>query len=676
MQTQVANKKDGILFYLLVLTSFFILLEISFFIQCNRVYLSDYTFVSDTLNIPITIIPGILYFIFMQLCIHVAYCLIVWIMAGLITSQFLYLSERKFEFSISLWMWGVLTAVTANQFYFPNSKFSKLTEMILFNSTLTQIVLIILLGGCVLSVTLAVIGLSKRIGRRFIYFGILTTSIISAYLFLVPPRNSHLVGTNNQYPNIILIGVDSLRPDFLSYFGRENSTPYFDSFLKKSLVFTEAVTPLARTFPSWTGILTGQYPRETHVRSNLASQQNLLLNDTLPAILKRHGYETVYATDETRFSNIDKNFGFQKIITPPMGLNDFLIGNFNDFPFSNLLINTFAGKWLFPYSYANRAVAFAYNPNSFLDLITPIITAYQNKPLFFAVHFCLPHFPYSWAEFSEKDIPMKDRYVKSIQRVDLQVRDFLNLLERNHLLDKAIVVLLSDHGEALELSGDRVTAENLFVSSHQLKPPRFYPPSLDDEKLNQSAGHGTDVLGLPQYRTVLAFRFFGVYHSIPRKIKGNVSLLDIKSTLLDLVHISSPKSSGISLVNSMVDQTVLLRHIFMESDFSPQAIRTVYPNVREALHEGIDLFQINPVNTRLILKDSMNLKIIKSKQYADLYGDWILALYPQSSQMRMPILVNLRNGKWTNDLQSSFALQSPAKQMLEQLHQFYGDEII
>ncbi len=28
-------------------------------------------------------------------------------------------------------------------------------------------------------------------------------------------------------------------------------------------------------------------------------------------------------------------------------------------------------------------------------------------------------------------------------------------LKQNHLLDHAIVILLSDHGEALELSGDR-----------------------------------------------------------------------------------------------------------------------------------------------------------------------------------------------------------------------------
>ncbi len=35
---------------------------------------------------------------------------------------------------------------------------------------------------------------------------------------------------------------------------------------------------------------------------------------------------------------------------------------------------------------------------------------------------------------------------------------------------------------------------------------RFYPPSLDKEEVNQSAGHGTDVLGLTQYHSLLAFK--------------------------------------------------------------------------------------------------------------------------------------------------------------------------
>ncbi|MGE3712408.1 MAG: hypothetical protein AB7G35_22405, partial [Hyphomicrobiaceae bacterium] len=52
-------------------------------------------------------------------------------------------------------------------------------------------------------------------------------------------------------PNIILIGIDSLRHDYpLSTEGRE-VTPHIAEFMDHSVVFDNAITPLARTFPSW-----------------------------------------------------------------------------------------------------------------------------------------------------------------------------------------------------------------------------------------------------------------------------------------------------------------------------------------------------------------------------------------------------------------------------------------
>ena len=459
------------------------------------------------------------------------------------------------------------------------------------------------------------------------------------------------------------------------------ATPFMDSFLDQAVVFSEAVTPLARTFPSWISILTGEYPSQVRARFNLANQYDLNLQDTLPSILHQHGYETIFATDETRFSNIDKNLGFDHVVSPPMGLNDFLIGTFNDFPFSNLLVNTEIGRWLFPYSYANRPVFFTYDPNSFLKLMDPAIPLKRNKPLFLAVHFCLPHSPYYWAALPSQAYTAQERYEQSIVRVDQQLFDFFVMLKKRGLLEHAIVVLLSDHGEALEFQGDRLTEKELFFDK-KLPAPSFYPPSLDHEAINQSAGHGTDVLGLTQYHTVLAFKLLGTTEKAEHSVQaGVVSLVDIKPTLLQLIGLSSLFERGKgseSLAPRILGQrrgVSLLRHVFLESDFSPESIRTVYPETRKVLLEGIQLFQINPSTLRLTVKDDMGEMIIHSKQYADIYDDWMLALYPQDQHTRMPILINLINGQWTNDLHSPFAQHSPAAFMLEALKSFYGAEI-
>jgi arylsulfatase A-like enzyme len=580
-----------------------------------------------------------------------------------------------------VWALGLVSACVANQYYFPNSKFVGLTALILVNQPLTKAALIFCLSLDTLLITIALLSFTRALRQATLSVPLLIgLAVTSGFTFLKSGNRADLDAATYEHPNIILVGVDSLRPDFLSYFGHEKPTPFFDSFLSQASVFSEAVTPLARTFPSWTSILSGLYPREIGIRTNLA-QQHVNFTNMLPAILQRNGYKTIFATDETRFSNIDRNFGFDHIIAPPMGLNDFLIGTFNDFPLSNFLINTNIGKWLFPYSYGNRPVYFSYDPDSFLNLLSPILNEKRAKPTFLAVHFCLTHSPYLWDSLngSKYNEPL-ERYEASIGRVDKQVNDFFALLKQGHWLDHAIVVLLSDHGEALELPGDRITEKDLFVTSktYPQAVPLFYPPSLDDEGINESAGHGTDVLGLPQYHTVLAFKLYGLGDWQSGLVPGIVSLLDIKPTILQFIHLPSPASSGRPLVSVIRGEHKLPtqhHHIFLESDFSPEAIRTVYPETRRILLDGIELFRVDPVTTRLIVKDNMEQMIIDSKQYADIYGDWILAFYPQNKHFQVPILVNLVTGKWTNNLQSPFARSSPAALMLRKLKAFYTNEI-
>ncbi len=675
------SKNEGIFFYLVFLTGFFLLLEISYFIQCNRTYFYAFSFVADNLHIPATILPGIVFFIFAQLFVHLVYCCLAWLITLLIKSLFHVTGNKLLFLAVGIWTAGIVSAAIANQFYFPNSKFAELTALVLVNRTVAQIALLLFVSLDVIFVVLAFISLIRLSIKKWLFSVPLFLGVIVAsfYSFLpAAPVHPSDAATAEQ-PNIIFIGVDSLRPDFLSYFGYEKPTPFFDSFLNQASVFSEAVTPLARTFPSWTSILSGLYPREIGIRTNLAQQQHINFTHSLPAILQRQGYVTIYATDETRFSNIDKNIGFDRIVSPPIGLNDFLIGTFNDFPLTNILINTRAGQWLFPYSYANRPLFFNYEPDSFLHLLSPTLKANRTQPTFLAVHFCLTHYPYLWSGLNGFEVSnVLERYELSIRRVDKQISDFYTLLKQNHWLDHAIVVLLSDHGEALELSGDRITEKELFVSSHPSSSiPQFYPPSLDNEAIDESAGHGTDVLGLPQYHTVLAFKLYGLGNYHKGLVPGIVSLLDIKPTILTLLGLPLIETSGQSLAIVIKSGKSLPQsgHIFLESDFSPEAVRTVYPETRKVLLDGVELFQIDPVTTRLYVKDEMNKMIISSKQYADVYGDWILALYPQNKQFYMPILVNLITGDWTNDLQSSFAHRSPAALMLKKLKAFYGNEI-
>jgi arylsulfatase A-like enzyme len=675
--------------YILLLTLVFFCAEISFFIQSTQIYFSDFKLISHHINVPNAIIPGIVFYIFAQLLLHMGFALLIgWVVLSL-TYFFKCSSTRAVKLATTLWLCAIITVFVTNQYFFPNSKFSDLTRVILPDFFLPYLSFALSFFWSVMLLLCAYISfrmlrvfvipqLDHLFFRRRIPIVIIITLLFTTGYCLY--QNYFYVTTDassEEKPNIIIIGVDSLRPDFLGYFGSNLKTDFYDSFLRQSTVFTHAYTPLARTYPSWMGILSGLYPKQSGVRFNLAGHTESQNESLLSTLLHQQGYRSIFATDESQFSNIDEEYGFDEAITPPIGLNNFLLGTFNDFPLSNIVVNTAFGRWLFPHSYANRPAFVTYNPNSFLSRLKPLLKKSRHQPLFLCVHFCLTHYPYLWAEYSGKaDNQASSRYSASIAASDQQVGNFLSMLAQYGVLNHAIVVLLSDHGEALELKGDRITAPESYTSPLAGKKiPRFYPPSADNEAVNQSAGHGTDVLGFTQYRTLLAFRLYGLKKQYQGIYARPVLLLNIKPTLLDFISHQKNNGSLLPIILGTSFSRLQPDFFFFESDFSPEAVRSVHPETRNLVFEGIEFFEIDPLTTRISIKGSMGKLIISSKQYAAVNEDWVLALYPRADKKMIPVLVNLQSGKWTLDLNSTFAQSSPHKNMLIALKKFYGNEI-
>src|SRR5437016_5332161 len=88
----------------LFLTSFFGLLEISFFIQSNKIYVQDFNSLPDSFHIPFAILPGIFYFLFAQLALHLSFAFLTYSIAFL-AARFLHLPEtKKTNFTITIWL--------------------------------------------------------------------------------------------------------------------------------------------------------------------------------------------------------------------------------------------------------------------------------------------------------------------------------------------------------------------------------------------------------------------------------------------------------------------------------------------------------------------------------------------------------------------------------------------
>lgn len=505
------------------------------------------------------------------------------------------------------------------------------------------------------------------------------TLIIFATLFIAWNHSKEQIpNLKHQNPNVIILGIDSLSPESIN----EKNMPFFSRLLSGSIQFTNSISPLARTYPAWSSILTGLYTEHHHAEENLVSKSIVKSQASIAWILQHYGYTTLYATDDRRFNSIDTDFGFKKIIGPKMGVNDILLGTFNDYPLTNLIINYRISSWLFPYNYSNRASFFSYYPQTFNQkLKNDLALEIHKNPFFLAVHFTLPHWPYAWAESSpeqlDNEFSLEKRdvlYQQALRRVDKQFQAFFNYLEQNDYLKNSLLILLSDHGEALYYPGSRLTNYHNYMGKF---PSRFaeYLKSKTATVLNKSAGHGSDILSPKQYHNVLAFRIYknGQLLTQNFKINTRVALIDLAPTILDFLHLNNQQEmDGISLLPSILNSQHKLpeRTFFIESGIFPNQILSK----EKSLEIGREFYRVNPNTGNLEIKPNKLRDFNEQKLYGIIKDNWVLALYPDEKTY-IGIIQNLSTGGWVDDLNSQFAKTTPVDQMYQQLVKFYGGKI-
>jgi len=111
-------------------------------------------------------------------------------------------------------------------------------------------------------------------------------------------------------PHVLLITVDTLRPDYLSANGYDRPTsPQIDALLASGFYFEQAVAPVARTTPALASLLTGAYPHTTGVRTLTDALRRDVV--TLAEALEGGGYQTLAVVTNqvlTRQRGLDRGF--------------------------------------------------------------------------------------------------------------------------------------------------------------------------------------------------------------------------------------------------------------------------------------------------------------------------------------------------------------------------------
>ena len=480
----------------------------------------------------------LLLFALAVLALHVLLGLLAYWLARLSRVAFPSLPAERLSSLAILWVTVLFALVlAANASWYPASLFAADDSWLLANwDGIAPLTALVAGVGCILLVVVVLalrrVAWSPQFWMR---------SAVAAALLAAVYLGARLTGAQDateprgDRPHVVILGIDSLRNDLSEAVAGEPLTPHIDAFLADSTRFTDATSPLARTFPAWVSILTGRHPVTTNARFNLMPRALVHEGDTLPDALDADGYQSTFATDDVRFANFDRSYGFDQLITPPIGVSDFVVPTIGDIPLVNVVANTQVGRWLFPNIHANRAADVTYEPKTFIDRLERELEV--TGPRFLAIHLTLSHWPYSWAGKSRPSNPQEYRpaYRVALRGVDRQFEEVLGTLKRKGVLDNAIVVVLSDHGEALGFPSDSIV--------------RGTSSSL--EVWDSLWGHGTSVLSPHQYGVVLAMRAFGSARlpgsSGPRD--WPVTLEDLRPTLQELAIGAAPGAvDGVSLV--------------------------------------------------------------------------------------------------------------------------------
>lgn len=249
-------------------------------------------------------------------------------------------------------------------------------------------------------------------------------------------------GATAERPNILLIGLDTLRADHVGAWGRTPSlTPSMDRLAGQSDVWLDAYSAFNVTNPSFASIMTGLYGKNHGVydlQTPLPPSHT-----TLAEHLKGAGYETLAIISAAHLGDHNSGLG--------QGFQDVTRAT-----------EHFAGELA-------------------VDMAVDWIAARDGKRPFFAwLHLFDPHTPHTppqpfalgfgpasdaglgplraWVPFRQPgersfDEPVlggnRDLYDGEVAYLDRQVGRLLGYLESRGLLDNTLVALVADHGESL-----------------------------------------------------------------------------------------------------------------------------------------------------------------------------------------------------------------------------------
>jgi arylsulfatase A-like enzyme/Tfp pilus assembly protein PilF len=282
-----------------------------------------------------------------------------------------------------------------------------------------------------------------------IIVGIILAGLLVVVLLVNPFKKKSVLPvlkTGIDY-NLLVITMDTTRADSLGCYGHAKAvTPNIDALAKEGVLFKNCYASVPITLPSHCSLFTGKLPIAHGVRNNgtyvLDKKEH-----TLAEYFNEKGYDT---------SAVIASF----VLESKFGLNQ----GFNTYDDSLDYQTVFKNaKNEIPADLVYAKFNYWFNKN-------------HHKKFFSWVHFYDPHYPYN-PPGRFKEVFKEKPYIGEIAYVDHYIGKIIQDLKAKKILEKTIVIITGDHGEAF--GEHKEFGHTIFCYEENLKSPLiFYNPGV------------------------------------------------------------------------------------------------------------------------------------------------------------------------------------------------------
>jgi len=270
-------------------------------------------------------------------------------------------------------------------------------------------------------------------------------------------------------PNVLLVVVDTLRADRTSAYGYpRKTTPGFETIASEGAIFSQAISSSSWTLPSHLALMSGISPDEKETLHRPLNPKHIMLAEQLRA----HGYRTGGFVANNGFGN--RNMGLAQGFIHYEDFFHSLEDAFNRTTFGSRILSRFYARFR-PYDYPGRRKG--------ADLIRDFWKwqdggADPQRPFFAFLNFMEVHHPYYLPEdpahgsvsklvgFQHRAPLNQDAYGRNVatasaerwesesydvalKHVDRLISMIENGLRERGLTENTLLIITSDHGEAL-----------------------------------------------------------------------------------------------------------------------------------------------------------------------------------------------------------------------------------